>query len=152
MMNNCLRNLKGQPQIAVNKIEIAKVSGWPKPIFIVGMPRSGTTLVEQIISSHSEVAGAGELNHISQLGLNLSKDPKVIDRVAISNFRDGYLSKLSKVSNGKSLVIDKMPHNFRFIPLIAAFPEAKIIHVKKCCCYLLVKLQTIFFNKERFRL
>ena len=47
---------KGQTQI-INKIEIAKVSGWPKPIFIVGMPRSGTILVEQIISSHSEVAG-----------------------------------------------------------------------------------------------
>ena len=96
------------------------------------MPRSGTTLVEQIISSHSEVLGAGELSHAFQLGLNLASDPKCINAAAVSEFRQKYLSELSELSNGESIVTDKMPQNFRFIPLIcAAFPEAKIIHVQR---------------------
>ena len=121
-----------QPTILKNSLKIGESSTEPTPIFILGMPRSGTTLVEQIISSHSEVVGAGELSHISQLGINLAKDPKCIDITAISTFRYKYLSELSKISNGKSILTDKMPHNFRFIPLIcAAFPEAKIIHVQR---------------------
>ena len=52
--------------------------------------------------------------------------------MAVTEFRKKYLSELSKLSNGKSIVTDKMPHNFRFIPLIcAAFPEAKIVHVQR---------------------
>ena len=52
--------------------------------------------------------------------------------MAISEFRKKYFYELSKVSNGKSIITDKMPQNFRFIPLIcAAFPEAKIIHVQR---------------------
>jgi len=94
------------------------------------MPRSGTTLIEQIVSSHSEVVGAGELNYVSQFGLNLSVEPEAINVTAISKFRDNYLRSISNRANGKSIVTDKMPQNFRFIPLIcAAFPEAKIIHV-----------------------
>ncbi|MDB3860813.1 sulfotransferase, partial [Paracoccaceae bacterium] len=121
-----------QPKLAVRKIEIKEVSFGPKPIFILGMPRSGTTLVEQIISSHSEVTGAGELNHVYQFGANLALNQKDFTQVAVSEFRDRCLAELSKVSNGKSIVTDKMPHNFLFIPLIcAAFPEAKIIHVQR---------------------
>ena len=102
------------------------------PIFILGMPRSGTTLVEQIISSHSGVTGAGELIHISQFGANLAINCASINPAAISEFRAKYLSELHKVSNGKLSVTDKMPQNFRFIPLIcAALPEAKIIHVER---------------------
>ncbi len=123
---------EGQPKLAVRKIEIKEVSFGPKPIFILGMPRSGTTLVEQIISSHSEVTGAGELNHVYQFGANLALNQKDLTQIAVSEFRDRCLAELSKVSNGKSIVTDKMPHNFLFIPLIcAAFPEAKIIHVQR---------------------
>ena len=121
-----------QPQLLKSSLKINEKSTEATPIFILGMPRSGTTLVEQIISSHSEVLGVGELNHVSQLGLNLSVDPKAINTAAISKFRTMYLSELSKVSDGKLFVTDKMPGNFRFIPLIcAAFPEAKIIHVER---------------------
>ena len=103
-----------------------------KIIFIVGMPRSGTTLVEQIISSHPEVNGAGELNYVAQYGGNLAINLKSKNTVLISEFRDKYLTELSKLSNGKSIITDKMPQNFRFIPLIcAALPEAKIIHVQR---------------------
>ncbi len=121
-----------QPYLLKNALGIEESSTDPTPIFIIGMPRSGTTLVEQIISSHSEVLGAGELDHVSQLGVRLSVDPKAINAEAISKFRKTYLSELSKLSNGKQFVTDKMPQNFRFIPLIcASLPEAKIIHIDR---------------------
>ena len=84
----------------------------PAPIFIVGMPSSGTTLTEQIISSHSEVVGAGELKYALQFGRNLALDPTSINNGAISEFRGKYLLELSKVSYGQRLVTDKMPHTF----------------------------------------
>ena len=91
------------------------------------MPRSGTTLVEQIISSHSKVTGAGELNYVEQYVSKLSINSTSSTTLALSDFRKKYLFELSKVSNGKSIVTDKMPQNFLFIPLIcAALPEAKL--------------------------
>ena len=102
------------------------------PIFIVGMPRSGTTLVEQIITSHSEVIAGGELPFIQQLGLGLSMGSLEITPSILSNFRASYLSKLEKISGGKNFITDKMPINFLHIGLIAtAFPESKIIHVTR---------------------
>jgi tetratricopeptide (TPR) repeat protein len=121
-----------QPQLLKKSLKINEKSIDATPIFILGMPRSGTTLVEQIVSSHSEVLGAGELSHISKLGLNLAVGSTSINTATISEFRGSYLSELSKVSDEKHLVTDKMPQNFRFIPLIcAAFPEAKIVHVQR---------------------
>ena len=103
-----------------------------KPIFILGMPRSGTTLVEHIISSHSKVTGAGELRYMSQYGAALAAGISDLSEETISWFREKYLSELINLSNGRSCVTDKMPENFRFIALIcAAFPEAKIIHVQR---------------------
>ena len=121
-----------QPHFSINSLEIKESSIKPTPIFILGMPRSGTSLVEQIISSHSKVAGAGELKLVQHLGKKLPLSPKSISIEAISEFRQRYLSELSKLSYGKHFVTDKMPHNFLFIPLIcAAFPEAKIVHVQR---------------------
>ena len=121
-----------QPNLLKNKLEITEISSEVSPIFILGMLRSGTSLIEQIVSSHSEVTGAGELNHVSKFGRKLAVDPISVSTANVSKFRDKYLAELSKVSNGKHFVTDKMPPNFRFIPLIcAAFPEAKIIHVKR---------------------
>ena len=62
---------KVQPNLQKYSRELEKISGNLTPIFILGMPRSGTTLVEQIISSHSKVSAAGELNHISRYGASL---------------------------------------------------------------------------------
>ncbi len=121
-----------QPHLLKNSVEIIGKSVEAKPIFILGMPRSGTTLVEQIISSHSEVFGGGELEYVAQFGKDLVLDTKLITTTAISEFRESYLSELSKLLNGKKFITDKMPQNFRFVPLIcAAFPEAKIIHVQR---------------------
>ena len=102
------------------------------PIFIVGMPRSGTSLVEQIISSHSQVTGAGELNFINKFGGHLVEGLAEINIDALVDFRKNYIRKLQYFSEGKSFVIDKLPQNFCFLGLIAsAIPEAKIIHVKR---------------------
>ncbi|MEZ7813887.1 MAG: tetratricopeptide (TPR) repeat protein [Paracoccaceae bacterium] len=104
----------------------------PVPVFIVGMPRSGTTLVEQIISSHSKVSAGGELGFISLFGSDLALGGVEITQEAIYAFREKYNSKLKALSCGKSYLTDKTPQNFRFIGLIlAAFPEAKVIHVKR---------------------
>jgi tetratricopeptide (TPR) repeat protein len=105
------------------------------PVFIVGMLRSGTTLVEQILSSHPAVCGAGELNDLHQLlfrvGGNhgpimaLSRDDSV-------SLADEYLRRLSRFSAGVSHVTDKMPANFIYIGMIRLlFPRAKIIHCKR---------------------
>jgi hypothetical protein len=102
------------------------------PIFILGMPRSGTTLVEQIISSHSQIQGAGELPFVEGFGMTIATGVKSVKANTLMEFREGYLSELSKLSNGKQFVTDKMPQNFRYIGLILeAFPEAKVVHVKR---------------------
>ena len=119
-------------QIEQYSLESEKLSRDVKPIFIVGMPRSGTTIVEQIISSHSQVTGAGELPYAAQFGSAIAKGLSKVDREVLLNFRNKYLEKLKKHSSSKFLITDKMPQNFRYIGLLAAvFPEAKFIHVKR---------------------
>ena len=120
------------PQIVDNSLELEKFSKDLMPIFIVGMPRSGTTLVEQIISSHSKVTGAGELAFAAQFGAAIATGITEANNESLLNFRSKYLTKLKSVSNENLIITDKMPQNFRYIGLLAAaFPEAKIIHVKR---------------------
>ena len=102
------------------------------PIFILGMPRSGTTLVEQIVSSHSQVHGAGELPFLERFGGKLSLGAREINFDNLIKVRTAYLTELKKISDNKPFLTDKMPHNFLYIGLILkALPEAKIIHVKR---------------------
>ena len=104
----------------------------PKPIFVLGMPRSGTTLVEQIISSHSKVTGAGELSYIGFFGGYIARGESKASTKLLANFRNRYLSELKKRSEGQSFVTDKLPQNFMYVGLICStFPDAKIIHVKR---------------------
>ena len=120
------------PQIVQNSPVSKKLSKSLIPIFIVGMPRSGTTLVEQIISSHSKVTGAGELPYVAQFGTVIANGFSQINYKILLDFRHNYLKKLNDMSNGNLIVTDKMPQNFRYIGLLAAaLPEAKIIHVKR---------------------
>ncbi len=119
-------------QILKNSLEADKLSKNLMPIFIVGMPRSGTTLVEQIVSSHSQVTGAGELRFAAQFGSEIATGITEVNNDALLDFRHNYLSKMQNFSEGNLIVTDKMPQNFLFIGLLAAaFPEAKIIHVKR---------------------
>lgn len=102
------------------------------PVFIVGMPRSGTTLVEQVLSCHGEVEAGGELEHIHRIGGELATGRRQITRASLGAFRARYLQQISRLARGRRYLTDKMPRNFQYIPLIcAAFPEAKIIHVRR---------------------
>lgn len=105
------------------------------PVFIVGMPRSGTTLVEQILASHSSIYGAGERNDIARIvhalgGVAPSQDDVL--RFAVPGFdhaAQGYLDKLMQLAPGAERVIDKMPHNFLALGYIdLMFPACRIVH------------------------
>ena len=102
-----------------------------RPIFIIGMPRSGTTLIEQILSSHSQIHGAGELDFL----------PKIVDKLGIkkpqdfesffTKIRNLYYEQIIKISNNR-YIIDKLPTNFKWVGfIINAFPEAKILHIER---------------------
>ncbi len=120
------------PLIEQNSLKLENLKRELMPIFIVGMPRSGTTLVEQIISSHSEVTGGGELFFIDEFGGKIAQGLSDPNKNALLNFRKRYLVKLNNFSLSNSIVTDKMPLNFRYIGLLlAAFPEAKIVHTKR---------------------
>ena len=107
-----------------------------RPIFIVGMPRSGTSLVEQILSSHQKIHGAGELSTLNNLIVPIIndcilKDKKVTEDSYLS-VRNDYLSYISRLNVSETIITDKMPTNFRYIGFILkAFPEAKIIHLNR---------------------
>ncbi len=111
------------------------------PVFIVGMPRSGTTLVEQILASHESVYGGGELNEISRLATEtLPKDTgiaypaaiRALSRSSLTNLARKHLEVLRELAPNAARVTDKMPDNFRYLGLIALmFPRARIIHCRR---------------------
>ncbi|HEY7977542.1 MAG TPA: sulfotransferase [Rhizomicrobium sp.] len=108
------------------------------PIFVVGMPRSGTTLVEQILASDSIVVGAGELTIVQKLiaggraGKSYPNDASKLSDAALRRFGADYVKALSALAPGASRVIDKLPGNFLHIGLIhLALPNARIIHVRR---------------------
>ena len=104
----------------------------PIPIFILGMPRSGTSLIEQIISSHDEVFGAGEVELFGQLANEFATGNKLVGSKQLLEIRELYLNELRSLSKGSHYVTDKFPHNFLYVGLIvSALPEAKIIHVTR---------------------
>jgi tetratricopeptide (TPR) repeat protein len=102
------------------------------PIFIVGMPRSGTTLVEQILASHPHIHGGGECDHLERLVRELGTDypecamPLAAERLAELGRR--YVA-MAPPPRGASRVTDKMPYNYLHLGLIhAMLPNARIIH------------------------
>lgn len=101
------------------------------PIFIIGMPRSGTSLLEQIISNHSRVYAAGELHYVGQAGRQLvAKNMLDIDNLNI--LRNFYIKKIKNIGVGHEFVTDKMPHNFWYVGIIKTiFPYARIVNVKR---------------------
>ena len=108
-----------------------------RPIFIVGMPRSGTSLAEQIIASHNSVYGAGELTNLKEivspvLENFINKKNNFLSESDLITVRHYYLESLSKLNTEAQIITDKMPLNFRLIGFIlSAIPEAKIIHLKR---------------------
>ena len=119
-------------KIKENTPKIIKNQNALNPIFIIGMPRSGTTLVEQVISSHSKVTGLGELPFVLQFGYPVTTGQLECSEKSLSKFRNDYLEKLETLREKNLIVTDKMPQNFLYTGLITTcFPEAKILHVKR---------------------
>lgn len=103
-----------------------------RPIFVIGMPRSGTTLVEQIIASHGSAAGAGELLHFERyLETFLSAEPGS-HQALLGEFAEDYLAKLDGHEAKALRVVDKRPFNFLCLGLIhLVFPKARIVHCRR---------------------
>lgn len=136
-----------------------RVRGWgdpsPRPIFIVGMPRSGTTLVEQILASHPEAHGAGELIRIPNLaqGLLAGRGPALpaaaaaVEREDLEAAARDYLGYVGARAGAAARTTDKLPENYRHLGLIAAMlPNARIVHVARdpmdvCLSNYLVRFQ-----------
>ena len=110
-----------------------------RPIFILGMPRSGTSLVEQIISSHASVYGAGELSTLMKLLYPILKDRlsngcdnNLSSEKNLTLIREKYLESLAHLKTSANIITDKTPANFQNIGFILSiFPDAKIIHLKR---------------------
>ncbi|NOX09507.1 MAG: tetratricopeptide repeat protein [Gammaproteobacteria bacterium] len=111
-------------------------------VFILGMPRSGTSLVEQILSAHSQLYGAGELEYMGEILNSLPQRfshpqgyPGVMSKLSsedLGQLATEYLGRLNALAPGTPRISDKMPHNFLSLGLISRMlPKAKIIHCKR---------------------
>jgi tetratricopeptide (TPR) repeat protein len=136
----------------------------PDPIFIVGLPRSGSTLIEQILASHSKVEGTQELADIPRMvhefqgrdpDLSNPRYPRVLTELTPTDFLrlgEKYLTDTRVYRTGKPIFIDKMPNNFRHLGLIhLILPNAKIIDARRepmACCF--SNLKQLFASGQEF--
>ena len=148
-------NTRKQIEICTREF-FARRAGWgapsAEPIFIVGLPRAGSTLLEQILASHSQVEGTQELADVPRIVVGLQgrepdldnpRYPGVLAELARDGFSRAWAKNTSQDThayrNGKPYFIDKMPNNFRHIGLIhLMLPNAKIIDARRepmACCF-----------------
>jgi tetratricopeptide (TPR) repeat protein len=136
----------------------------PDPIFILGLPRAGSTLMEQILASHSQVEGTQELADIPRMANELQgrepdmtdpRYPGILAQMSAGDFLrmgEKYLNDTRIYRTGKPFFIDKMPNNFRHIGLIhLMLPNAKIIDARRepmACCF--SNLKQLFANGQEF--
>ena len=154
-------------QIAVCTSEFfAERRGWgtpsPDPIFIVGLPRSGSTLLEQILASHSQVDGTQELPNVQQIVSVLrgrdpheGRYPRILAELSaadLTRLGEKYLADTRAYRGGKPFFIDKMPNNFRHVGLIhLMLPNARIIDARRepmACCF--SNFKQLFANGQEF--
>ncbi len=148
------RNAELQAQVCTREFFDRRAGGGcmrPDPIFIVGLPRAGSTLLEQILASHSQVEGTMELAEIPRLAFRLQgrghdeENPRYpgvlaeLDDQRLREFGEMYLSETAIYRSGKPFFIDKMPNNFRHIGLMhLILPNARIIDARRnpmACCF-----------------
>lgn len=143
-------------------------AGWgaeaPDPIFVIGLPRAGSTLIEQILASHSQVEGVQELADIQRIVLEIAgtspddddpRYPAVLADMTAEDFRrlgQRYLAETRVYRTDRPFFIDKMPNNFRHVGLIhLMLPRARIIDARRdpmSCCF--SNLKQLFAQGQEF--
>jgi len=124
-------------QSCLSEIKKTYKSSSVNPIFIVGMPRSGTSLVEQIISNHPKVYGGGEMRNLTDILIPVLQGDPISGKInlteeVIYSIGRQYLDALSSFNTPENIITDKWPLNFRNIGFIlSAFPDAKIVHLER---------------------
>jgi tetratricopeptide (TPR) repeat protein len=133
------------------------------PVFVVGMPRSGTTLIEQVLASHSRVFGAGEREDVCALASTLTgpdgaKFPDAVATLSPDNRRRlgaRYLEAIQTAAPAAERIVDKMPMNFLYLGFIhLVLPRARIIHVRRdpvdtcCSCFSLLFAGNLAYTYE----
>jgi tetratricopeptide (TPR) repeat protein len=109
------------------------------PVFVVGLPRSGTTLIEQILASHPQVFGAGEITLVGDTmaalggeGTNTIEGLGRLNRPTVRHLASQHLERLRALDRAALRIVDKMPENYLFLGLLARlFPRAKLIHCRR---------------------
>ncbi len=159
------RNTEEQLAVCTPELFAAR-RGWgaeaSDPIFIVGLPRSGSTLLEQILASHSQVEGTQELPNIQQIvtllrGRNPEdwRYPRILPQLTAEDclkLGEKYLAETRAYRTGRPFFIDKMPNNFRHVGLIhLILPNARIIDARRepmACCF--SNFKQLFANGQEF--
>jgi tetratricopeptide (TPR) repeat protein len=128
------------------------------PVFVIGMPRSGTSLVEQILASHPRVAGTGEVDHLATATSDVARRyvgtyPDMLPKIADADLRQlgqTYVERLTGAGLAKDRVVDKLPANFLFAGLIhLALPRARIIHVKRNAVDTCISCYSLLFAEDQ---
>ena len=109
------------------------------PVFVVGLPRSGTTLIEQILASHCQVFGAGEIKlardtmaALGGQGADFIEGLRRLDRQTARRLASRHLERLRALNRAALRIVDKMPENYLYLGLLASlFPRAKLIHCRR---------------------
>jgi tetratricopeptide (TPR) repeat protein len=160
-------NTRQQIRVCTREL-FADRQGWGapsrEPVFIVGLPRSGSTLLEQILASHSQVEGTQELPNIQHMVTRLrGRDPEpenpryppILASMRAEDFRalgEEYLAGTRVYRTGRAFFIDKMPNNFRHLGLIhLMLPNARIIDARRepmACCF--SNLKQLFAQGQEF--
>jgi tetratricopeptide (TPR) repeat protein len=118
------------------------------PIFIVGMIRSGTTLLDQIVSSHPEVASGGELRFwYEEFGCRAGSDAEISSE-ELSSLADEYASYARLLARTEGRFTDKMPLNFAYVgPILAAMPNARFLHIRRHPVDVALSIWTTYFGQ-----
>jgi tetratricopeptide (TPR) repeat protein len=161
------KNTEQQIQVCTRDF-FAQRAGWgdaaADPIFIIGLPRSGSTLLEQILASHSQVEGTQELPNVQQVVTRMRgfapegptpRYPRILTELGAADFTGlgaRYLADTRAYRHGRPRFIDKMPNNFRHVGLMhLMLPNAKIIDARRepmACCF--SNFKQLFANGQEF--
>jgi tetratricopeptide (TPR) repeat protein len=153
------RHLMGAVAATIDSTTIGQLAGlgFPSdlPVFVLGLPRSGTTLVEQILASHPDIYGAGELTLFEKLTRALASPTSPLARLHeedadrfLRQLGHDYIAALSALAPGKARVVDKLPGNFLWAGMIhLALPDAHIIHVRRDLADIGLSAYTRNFNQ-----